>query len=55
MVIFGESCNRMYFNGFLLGFFGIGIALYIGNWFVNTIICIKGVIINLVLKGWLER
>jgi len=31
MVIFGESFNRMYFNRFLLGFFGIGIALYIGN------------------------
>ena len=31
MVIFGECCNHIYFNGFLLGFFGIGIALYIGN------------------------
>ena len=55
MVIFGESFNRMYFNGFFLYFFGIGIALHIGYWVANTVICIKGVIINLVLKGWLER
>jgi len=31
MVIFEERCNLTYFNGFFLCFFGIGIALYIGN------------------------
>ena len=55
MVVFGERCNLNYFNSFFLCFFGIGIALHIGYWVANTIICIKGVIINLVLKGWLER
>ena len=55
MVIFEERCNLKYFNDFFLYFFGIGIALHIGYWVANTVICIKGVIINLVLKGWLER
>jgi len=55
MVIFEERCNLTYFNGFFLYFFGIGIALHIGYWVANTVICIKGVIINLVLKGWLEK